>query len=124
MKRTTLAVAALLLATASVLGQGANGLATKMNDQDFFLDRKSLIGTKVQIEGNFQILGDILFMVLSDKSNATFIDIDGLPRDFRKAIHAECKELCVATITGKVQIIGTFMGPDVGIVADTFTIKQ
>lgn len=97
----------------------------QMNDEDFFLDRKTLLGKKVEVPAHFQAAGDTIFMVLGGGTNATFVNVHAVPRDVRKSIQRQCQQLCAATVRGVVRVVaGPFPGAtDVGIVAETFELQ-
>ena len=91
--------------------------------EDFFLDRKTMIGQRVEVVGQFQAAGDVVFIVLDGGRNATFVSMDRVPREHRKAVSRQCMSVCGGTAMGRVAVIAGLLGSDVGIVADDLVLK-
>lgn len=71
---------------------------------DLKVDKASMIGQRVKVRGQIQVMGDIA-LLKSDAMDMTplFFDYRKLPREQRKALLNNCTMPCDATVSGTVR---------------------
>ena len=76
---------------------------TKLTFEDFWLDKKTLIGEKIMVSGFGTYSGDMLFVTQNfGAANLVSIDTENLSRDNRRTLLKKCTPYCNISVTGVV----------------------
>lgn len=95
------------------------GTYPRVGVEDFFLDRRTMVGRRIEVQAEFQSFGDLVYILFKGGANATFVNIDGVNRLERKALLNVCTRKCTGTVRGMVV---EFPG-DIGIKADDLSVS-